>query len=212
MRRPAALLLLALAGCGRIGGGNGLPEQPSARETAQCHADLTAMGVQFRALPDRDTGKGCGLHGTVQLLDIGVPVTNLGAVRCGMARRFVGWVRDEAQPAAADLLGSPLNRVESFGSYACRKVVGTANPSNQLSGHAIANAIDVAGFVLADGRRVTVARDWPARGGEDPARAAFLHRVRDGACRRVGTVLSPDYNAAHHDHLHLEDQRIGFCR
>ena len=68
------------------------------------------------------------------------------------------------------------------------------------SEHATANALDVSGFVLADGRRISVLRDW--FGGDE--KALFLKRVRDGACELFSTTLSPDYNAAHADHLHLD--------
>ena len=52
-----------------------------------------------------------------------------------------------------------------------------------------------------------MAADW--NGGE--AEARFLRRIRDDACRIFGTTLSPDYNAVHHDHLHLEAGRPGLC-
>jgi hypothetical protein len=63
-----------------------------------------------------------------------------------------------------------------------------------------ANAIDVTGFQLTDGRRISVLRDWPRASPE----AAFLRDARDGASDLFATVLSPDYNAAHRDHLHLD--------
>ena len=167
------------------------------------------MGVRFSLLADKTLGPGCALVGTVQLVDIGVPVTNLSAVRCGEARAFSGWVRNAVVPAAWQILGSELARVDSFGSYSCRNVVGAARGGERRSGHAIANAIDVGGFVLKDGRRVTILRDWTS---PDPATSRFLRTIRASACRRFGTVLSPDYNAAHRDHLHLEDDHAGFCR
>ena len=40
----------------------------------------------------------------------------------------------------------------------------------------------------------------------------FLETIHASACKRFGTVLSPAYNAAHHNHLHLEDDRANFCR
>ena len=64
---------------------------------------------------------------------------------------------------------------------------------------------------LANGVRISVARDW--NGTDDKAR--FLHAARDGACESFTTVQSPDYNAAHRDHLHLDlTQRAvgGVCR
>jgi len=212
-RRAAAAIALALmAGCGgreRPGSRPAEPERPSARETARCHADLRAEGVDFRPLPDRTFAPGCGVYGAVQLTDIGVPVTGITAMRCGQARAFAAWVRNAVAPAAYQMLGSELARVQGMGTYACRNVVGSPRNAGRRSGHAVANAADVGGFVLKDGRRVTVLGDW---NGADPQRAEFLRVVRRSACRRFGTVLSPDYNAAHRDHLHLEDDRAGFCR
>jgi hypothetical protein len=181
----------------------------SARDTAICYADLRRDGVDFRPLPDKDFGKGCVLSGAVQLLDIGVPVNNLTAVRCGEARAFSSWVRNAVAPAAYQILGSELARVDSMGSYACRNVVGSAGNGNRRSGHAIANAIDIGDFVLKDGRRISILNDWQA---PDPATRRFLQTIHASACKRFGTVLSPDYNAAHRNHLHLEDDGARFCR
>ena len=96
-----------------------------------------------------------------------------------------------------------------MGSYACRNVVGTAGYGDRRSGHAIANAVDVGGFTLKDGRRISVLNDWTS---PDPQVQAFLSAIHASACRRFGTVLSPAYNAAHRNHLHLEDDGAHFCR
>lgn len=208
---PVALALL-VAGCGRVerpGQTVAEPIRPSARDTAQCLADLRREGVDFRVLPDRDYGQGCGVFGAVQLTDIGVPVTGITAMRCGTARAFAGWVRNAVAPAAYQQLGSELARVEGMGTYACRNVIGSGHGGNRRSGHAIANAVDVGGFVLKDGRRITLLRDW---NGPDDGVRAWLRTMRASACKRFGTVLSPDYNAAHANHLHLEDDRARFCR
>jgi hypothetical protein len=63
--------------------------------------------------------------------------------------------------------------------------------------------------VLADGRRITILQGW--RSNDDDVRR-FLRIIHSSACKRFGTVLSPDYNAAHQNHLHLEDDHAGFCR
>ena len=204
-------IVLLLAGCIPAGRPDSRqqPFRPSPGETAMCLSDLSAASVRFRALPDRVTGPGCGQFGTVQLTDIGVPVTGLGAMQCGVARAFATWVREDVAPAAQRTLGSRLLRVETFGTYACRNVVGSAANAERRSGHALANAVDVGAFRLADGRRVSVLADW---NGQDEPTRDFLRAVRRAACRRFGTVLSPDYNAAHADHLHLEADRAGFCR
>lgn len=210
------LLLLAflpLAACGRAERPapptiRGSVEGPSARETAQCHADLRRLGVDFQPLPDRQLGTGCALIGTVKLLDIGVPTANLGAVRCGEARTYAAWARNGVAPAAYQILGTELSRIVSMGSYACRNTVGTKGPARR-SGHAVANAIDIAAFELTDGRRVSILNDWNS---PDPDVQRFLKTVHASACRRFGTVLSPDYNAVHRDHLHLEADSARFCR
>ena len=88
-------------------------------------------------------------------------------------------------------------------------MIGSAGNAGRRSGHALANAVDIGGFALKDGRRVTIAADWSS---PDPGVRGFLDTIHRSACKRFGTVLSPDYNAAHHDHLHLEDDHAAFCR
>ena len=210
---PTIAMAALLAGCGHVERpAANRPRSvagPSERETRACYADLAAMGVRFSPMVDHDYGTGCGWVGAVQLVDIGVPVTNVTALRCGEARAFAGWIRNAVAPAAYQMLGSELARVDGMGSYACRNVVGSLANANRRSGHAIANAVDVGGFVLKDGRRVTILRDWSS---PDPAVRQFLATVHASACKRFGTVLSPAYNAAHANHLHLEDDHAGLCR
>ncbi len=107
------------------------------------------------------------------------------------------------QRAALRHLGSRVTAIDHAGSYSCRRLYGRSEGA--YSEHATANAIDIIGFRLADGQRVSVLRDW---GGATP-KAEFLREVRDGSCRLFSTVLSPDYNAAHADHLHLDQAERG---
>ena len=128
---------------------------------------------------------------------------------CAVAAGLSFWIDREVRPAARDLLGSELASIEHLGAYSCRRLYGRG--TGPWSEHATGDAIDIAAFVLADGTRVSVLRDWD---GEEK-KAQFLHRVRNGACSAFGTVLSPDYNAAHRDHLHLDQQPRGLggvCR
>ena len=214
MRRilTCSVLLVLLAGCGsreRPAPQRSSIALASPRATAQCLADLRADHVAYRVLPDRDFGNGCGLSGAVQLVEIGVPVTGVTAMRCGEARAFSAWVRNAVGPAAYQILGSELASVQGMGSYVCRNVVGTAGSCDRRSGHAIANAVDVGGVTLKDGRRISILNDWSS---PDPQVQAFLSTIHRSACRRFGTVLSPAYNAAHRNHLHLEDDDAHFCR
>lgn len=171
-----------------------------------CRALLDQAGIAYRALPDTRRGQ-CGF-------DDGLVWTRGGPRRiryepappplaCPLAAGLVLWEREVVEPAAERRLGAHVVAIEHLGSYACRRIYGRA--TGDWSEHARARALDVAGFRLSDGRRITVARDWPR-----PGRAsAFLHDVRDGGCRVFATVLSPDYNAAHHDHLHLDEAKRG---
>ena len=110
------------------------------------------------------------------------------------------------QPAAVRHFGSPVNRLEHFGSYACRNVNG--REGGRRSQHATADALDVAGFVLSNGRRILVRTDWNG----DAQEVSFLREIHAGACRLFDTVLGPEYNAAHHDHLHLDRGSFRICR
>lgn len=165
-------------------------------DSRQCMANLSRAQIQFTALPDRDYGGGCGAINSVKLLDIGTPVTNLGSMTCPLAAKFAAWARYGVQPAARLVLGQEITRIETFGTYNCRPIAG----SGKLSEHAHANAVDVAAFVLADGTRISVKGDWDSGGRA----ARFLKVIHDSACKRFSTVLSPDYNSAHHDHFHFD--------
>ena len=183
---------------------------PDSEEFRRCAARLDEAQVRFTALPNEQRGGGCAIIDAVKLLDIGTPTANLGAMTCELAANFAAWARYAVRPAARLYLGSEVVRIDTFGTYACRDVRGTGGTiAGRLSEHAHANAVDVAAFMLADGRRITVADNWH----DDGPTAQFLHVIHDSACKRFRTVLSPDYNAAHRDHLHFDMGGKGtYCR
>lgn len=213
------VLLIALLASACSGGGDrdrrparaapakAKPPTPRAESAAirQCKSAMLARGFRFSPLPDRDFGGGCSAFGSIKLLDVGVPITNLGAMTCPLAANFAAWARHAAMPAARVYFQTELVKVETMGTYSCRPIAG----SGRLSEHARSNAVDVSAFVLADGRRITVKDGW---NGDDEQARDFLHRIRESACKRFPTVLSPDYNAAHHDHFHLDMGGKAFCR
>ena len=176
----------------------------------QCIARLDRTGSVFEAVPDRYYGAGCSTLNAVNMQQIGgddarFTLTNIGAVTCPTANSFAGWARFGVDRAARQILGSELVRIETMGSYACRNIAG----SNKRSAHSKAEAIDIAAFILADGRRIEVRSDWD--GGTSEERR-FLRTIHGSACKRFGTVLGPEYNAAHRDHFHLEVTGGNFCR
>jgi hypothetical protein len=221
LRRPGPTVSL-LAGVLALAGCSALPER---RESAaphvsrapvavsanarQCLAQLGMSHASFESLADKYYGAGCSTLSSVSLTKLrgdssDFALANLGPVACPLANTFAAWARYGVDRAARQILGSALVRIETMGSYSCRTVAGTS----RLSAHARAEAIDIAAFVLADGRRVSVTRDW--NGGS--AERKFLRTVHDSACKRFGTVLGPNYNAAHSDHLHLELGHRSYCR
>ncbi len=184
------------------------------RESAdlrQCVAQLTAARVSFRPVPDRVNSATCGLtSGGVLGPDMGTVARMApGEVEmtCRTALALSIWRRQSLEPAAREILGSDVVQIDHMGAYACRAVNNGAG-STRVSAHSRAEALDFAGVRLRDGRRFAVTGSWSG----DEAEARFLRRIRDDACRIFGTVLSPDYNAVHRDHLHLEATDTRFCR
>ncbi len=209
------LASLIVSACGAIPAGHSSQSQrpqaaaglgsfdptPSAQ---QCFSELGRANVRFSPLPNRRFSGGCSQIDSIKLLDVGADVTNLGPVKCELAGKFAAWTEYAVKRAARKYLGSDLQRIETMGSYSCRNIAG----SGKLSQHAHANAIDVSGFVLADGRRITVENNWKSGRQE----MQFLAAIHSSACKRFGTVLSPNYNAAHRDHFHLDMSGSGYCR
>ena len=176
---------------------------PEAKQSAFDHKQA---GVRFTPLPNADHGGGCSSIDSVKLLDIGTPVTNLGPMTCPLAKNFAAWARYAVKPAGRQFFGQDVVKIETYGTYSCRNIYG--GRSGRISQHAYSNAIDVAGFVLADGRRIMLDGGWNG----DRASRDFLRALHKSACRRFGTVLSPDYNAAHYNHFHMDMSGNGYCR
>ncbi|WP_159918238.1 extensin family protein [Pantoea sp. 18069] len=175
-------------------------------DPAACQAFMSETPWRFQAVADRDTGPGCGLRNAIHVQQTSVAVGPAFTLSCPAAASLALWERHVLQPAAQATLGANVQRLEHLGSYACRNVYG--REAGNRSQHATANALDIAGFVLEDGRRITVVRQWR---GDTPA-SAFLREVHQGACRFFDGVLGPEYNQAHADHFHFDSGRHRICR
>jgi hypothetical protein len=196
MLRPifrAVLLVLvvaALAACGHT---------PSPVESGQaCLADLDAHGVVYRAL---DMGEPkdprCRVPTPVKLSRIDVPLSRPATMSCFLAEKLDAFERGALQKLAVQDLGHKVVRIDHLGAYSCRAITGR---HDKLSEHAYGLAIDISGFHLSDGTSVSVERDW-ARPGP---KSAFLHHVARAACGYFSVVLTPDSNADHFNHFHLD--------
>lgn len=176
-------------------------------DVAECRAVLARSNVAFTVLDPAGEGE-CARPDRTRLGDY--PLTpDTPPVTCPVAIALELWRRDSVAPAAREILGSELARIEHLGAFSCRRMYGGSE--GRWSEHATANAIDIAAFVLEDGRRISVLGDWDDESGD---KGRFLRAVRDGGCTSFATVLSPDYNAAHADHFHFDqDNRwSGVCR
>lgn len=192
--------------------------------------DMGAMGSQFAALRARQAPAAAPVDGeggltplndvTGQIAppaDIGAAQQSLAPVNlrdggpfavsmdrglvlsCSMIPTLTRWLASDVQPAALAAFGSPVVEMTTFGSYSCRRRDNRS--TGRMSEHAYANAVDVKGFKLADGRETKVLTGW--RGASDEQ--AFWRDVAYGACRTFTTVLGPGTSdGMHENHLHLD--------
>ena len=124
-------------------------------------------------------------------------------LQCQMIPTVDRWVTEVIEPAAQQYLLSPLVELKVAASYSCRPMNGVSG--SKLSEHGHANAVDISGFKLADGRTITVKSGWHGSRQEQD----FLHAVHQGACGFFTTVLGPNANAFHADHFHVDLARHG---
>ncbi len=201
-RHPENLPWTPLSLSAPIGRFTGAKMARLTEDAPNCRQLLREAGADFAAAPPVTAGQ-CGYTDGVRV----TPNTMLVAgfepakptVACPVAAALLVWEREIVRPAALRHFGTPIKIIEHLGSFNCRRIAGSPNWSQ----HATANAIDIACFRLADGATIRVRDDWNG----EPARAAFLREVRDGACRVFTTTLSPDYNKSHADHFHLDQTR-----
>jgi len=172
----------------------------------KCRALLDRAGVKYTVLATVSAGQ-CGYRDGVRLAAggarrVALAPPNVG-MACPVAAALSVWEWEVVQPAARRYFGQRVVAIDHLGSYNCRRMYGRSQ--GDFSEHATADAIDVAGFRLEDGTTVSVLADWKDEGDK----GTFLRAVRNGACELYSTVLSPEYNAAHRDHLHLDQAERG---
>jgi hypothetical protein len=128
-------------------------------------------------------------------------LTPSATLACPLVSALDRWVSEGVQPAAQRWFGAQVVEIKQISAYSCRSMVGAG--TSHISEHAFGNAIDIAAFTLADGRRITVQEGWHG----SPEEQGFLHDVQFSACENFTTVLAPGYNAAHYNHIHVDLMR-----
>jgi hypothetical protein len=139
----------------------------------------------------------------------GNPVAAVGPVAlkpaatlaCPIVSVLDHWLAESVQPAAMRWFGARVVEIKQISAYSCRGMNG--NPHAHISEHAFGNALDIAAFTLADGRRITVKDGWHGL----PEEQGFLRDVQGAACQQFTTVLAPGSNVYHYDHIHVDLMR-----
>ena len=173
------------------------------RDPEDCSIAFASAGVDAVILPRVERGRACYLENTIVLRKFSKASMNAEQTRCNIAARLYMWERHVVQPSAQKYFGQGVKEISHFGSYSCRTIARSHN----MSEHATANAFDISGLRLANGRMISVVSGWKA-GGKD---AEFLHEVRSGLCDYFNLTLSPDYNADHKDHFHVDMGWVRGC-
>jgi hypothetical protein len=124
-----------------------------------------------------------------------VPAATLA---CPLVSRLDQWIASAVQPSAQRWFGQQVVEIKQISAYSCRGMNGQRGA--RISEHAFGNALDIAAFTLADGRRVTVKNGWHG----SPEEQGFLRDVHAAACQQFSTVLAPGSNRFHYDHIHVD--------
>lgn len=188
-------LLWLLAACAAS------PPPPTAGGEA-CLAQLDRSAVSFAIVAQPVSRSACVVATPVQVSAAGIAWNQPGVVSCSFALKLDAFAEEDVQAAARRHLGTSVRLIRHFGTYACRR-----EPDGRWSQHAHGNAIDIAGFELADGRVILVQRDWRRR----DAAGSFLHEVARRACARFSVVLTPDSDRDHYNHIHIDAGPYKLC-
>jgi hypothetical protein len=130
-----------------------------------------------------------------------VTVSPAATLACPMVSMLEQWLANDVQPAAMRWFGAPVAEIKQISAYSCRGMNG--NRYARISEHAFGNALDIASFTLADGRKITVKDGWRGL----PEEQGFLRDVQGAACDQFNTVLAPGSNVYHYDHIHVDLMR-----
>jgi hypothetical protein len=130
-----------------------------------------------------------------------VAVRPAATLACPIVSVLDRWLADSVQPAAMRWFGARVVEIKQISAYSCRGMNG--NSYAHISEHAFGNALDIAGFTLADGRHISVRDGWKGL----PEEQGFLRDVQATACQQFTTVLAPGSNVYHYDHIHVDLMR-----
>lgn len=193
------LVAFTLAACGRFW----YQKREAWRDDLESRcmrSGLVEMSQYVKRAPKIDGPGICGMNQPLKVaaaLKGSVEIKPQATLACPIVSTLDSWIYHSVQPAAYKWLGAYVVEVKA-GSYACRTMNHKSNA--KLSEHSYGNALDIFGFVLSDGRTVTIAKGWNG----DNQEQVFLREIFTGACDLFTTVLGPGFNALHYDHFHVD--------
>jgi hypothetical protein len=184
-----------------------IPDDAAAAPPSPCRQALTEDIAIAPSIPPIRGPGACGGEDLVRLEAVVLPdkrrvaVKPAAVLRCAMASALADWIRSDVAPLT-ERLAMRLGELDNFDSFDCRgrNRVATA----KLSEHGRANALDLRGLKLADGRLLSLTDRAVAR--------EIREKVRTSVCTRFTTVLGPGSDGYHEDHIHLDlaERRNGY--
>jgi hypothetical protein len=205
-----AVVSAVLAGCGSSTRKSSFDTRGLRAPEGFCPVKPSRIGLAEK-IGRIDEGNGCQVANAWRVEALGeVSFSRAATMHCGMADPLHNWLENDVQPAARKSFGENVTAIDVAASYSCR-------PRNnqrgaKMSEHGFGNAIDIASFTLESGRKVSVLDGW--HGSRDER--GFLRGVHEAACGQFHTVLGPDADRHHRNHLHLDlqNRRSGrsYCR
>ena len=178
------------------------------RDPEQCHAVLKAPHIVATPIDDEMQPNGCGWTNAVSISEVGGAQIGLEQLTCEAATALALWVEQGLQPLAIERFGSRVVWMQDMGTYSCRNMIGNKRWVNMRSQHSLANAVDIGAFRLENGKQISVGSDYKSNTPE----GQFLRDAHMLACRYFRVAIGPEFNAAHHDHLHLDRGILVRCQ
>jgi hypothetical protein len=173
------------------------PAAPPEEELDDEELSRLPQRIPSRPLPALGPQRGPAITGSTTPVEVKPTAT----LACPIVSALDRWMVNAVQPAALRWFGQPVVEIKQISAYSCRGMNG--QPGARISEHAFGNALDIAAFVLSDGRRITVKNGWQG----SPEEQGFLRDIQGAACDEFTTVLAPGSNRFHYDHIHVDLMR-----
>jgi hypothetical protein len=211
---PVAIMARAYDDSGQVMATDTVEFTVSAPQSGDCYEWLDLYGIEYTRGPN-NPGVSAPVTLSTPINGVSYRYTSSASPRqtffmdCSLALSLAR--------GAAHLRRHDIIEVADIGvyNYRCINRVGTPPDCPYgVSQHAYARGIDIAGFTTGDGTYFSVNDDWIINGGgeqtcsaaTEPGKDRFLHEIICAmkADRVWNIVLTPNYNADHRNHFHVD--------